>query len=107
MIRNDIKELSDDELANLVTPFFKKVHNYAKNNLLSEFIAYYIATAYKDNVLWEQNLDQLLFTITEEYNQIKTKDANFKRFNKILSEKYNIKITNKDPIKIKSTIGTL
>lgn len=107
MIRNDLRELSDDELANLVTPFFEKVHNFAKTNLFPEFIAYYIATAYNDNVLWEQSLDQLLYTISEEFNQMKTNDINFNKFNKILIEKYHLKITNKNPIKIKSTIGTL
>lgn len=103
MIRKDLKKLSDDELANLISPFFKKIHNYEKKNLLPEFIAYYIALAYNDNVLWEQNIDQLLFTITEEYNQIKQNDVNFSEFHKILQDKYHLKITSKNPIKIKST----
>ena len=101
MIRNDIRDLTDDELAKLVEPFYKHMETYIKENYLQDFFAYYISKAYNDNLLWKQTYNQLTFTIIEIFSQLSMKDCNIDKINKILKEKYKLEITETNPINIK------
>lgn len=99
MIRTSLGDISDDEFEKIVVPFDNEINSYIDNEILSEFIAYYIATGYKMSAIWNSSLKTTCNTATEclcdcgnfDYGKIK----------KILKNKYKLEIINEDKLDIK------
>lgn len=102
MFRNDFGKLSDDEFLEVVEPHNKAISDYIKNNVLYDFVAFYIAKGYELNALWEENLTVHVNSAIEHLSAIEFKnqyDYDILKF--ILEKKYSLVITNENPLKVK------
>lgn len=100
MFRNDFKSISDDEFVKICEPFDDKIDDYILNNILYDFVAFYIATGYQLNSLWEGRLRAHVNSAIETLSGIEFKKTfDDERLAKILEEKYGLVITCKNPLK--------
>ena len=55
MIRNEF-DITDAEFNKIVKPFDDLIYDYIYNNILYDFVAFYIARGYQMDAIWECNL---------------------------------------------------
>ena len=104
MIRpeEELNNLSDDEYAEVVKPADDEIKDYLYNNLLYDFLAKFIATNYKydvisdsENVLAEYNTVKMILSNMPEYS-----DIDIEKLKNELEKKHSLKLTSADPIRI-------
>lgn len=92
--RNE-KDITDEEFLNIILPFENVLEEYFINNIIYEFVAFYLAKGYEMNSLWECPLQHQINSAIETLSGIKIKDKfNYNKLYKILKDKYSIKIIN-------------
>ena len=102
MIRNNF-DVSDDEFHAIVEPFDKEIKKYIKENILYDYLAFYLATGYNLDALWEGILVAHLNSAIDDLCAIHFRnDFDYSLVNKILKEKYNLEIINDTPLEIQS-----
>lgn len=91
-------DISNDDFKNIVIPFEKVTTDFL-NNLAYEFIAYYLATGYETNSIWDDALDLHIADCLERFNGITIK-SNFNKdyLKTILLSKYHFTIANENPL---------
>ena len=93
------EDISDEELENVIIPFFNNYHCFIESYILPEVIAYYIANSFYRNAMWE-------VTFYQHYNSAKDMfnldNENYKKVKKevikLLEVKYALKIIGEDPL---------
>ena len=103
MIRTDF-DVSDEEHSKVILAHDKVLHKFVKDNFLHEFCAFYLATGYRMDAIWEGDLDALLYGATDGLIMswfIKELDHN--KLKSILKNEYGIIITNETPLEIVDT----
>lgn len=55
MLRNDY-DISDEEFGKIMEPFEAALCNYIANNFIYDYLAFYIATGYRMDALWDGDL---------------------------------------------------
>ncbi len=104
MIRQCTNEdISHEELEKVINPFYDNYHEYIITYVMPEVIAFYIASSYSRNAIWEATFYQYynsakdIFNISddEDYNSIKAEII------KLLRTKYSLEIINEDPLNLK------
>lgn len=101
MIRDDYLTITEDEMDKVIDPFEEKIRDHVINEILTDFVAYYIANGYKMNCLWRVNIDVVLESAIDSLVQLKVSDCNLEKIKRKLIENYNLEIVNNDPIDIK------
>ena len=103
MFRTDF-DISEDDFANVVNPHNKLISDHIYKEILFQFVAFYIASGYRMNALWEGSLIGHVNSAIESLSCVIFKD-NFDstELKKILSEKYNLTIINENPLTFKET----
>lgn len=100
MFRNDdMKKISDKDFKKIVTPHVELFDSYMQEFVVPEVCAFYIATGYRLNAIWENNFDTLISTVlsmlTDQDFDMEVIKNNIK---KIFIIKYNLKIIEENPL---------
>lgn len=96
------EDISDEECKNVIDPFYDNFDEYVTTYVMPEVIAFYIASSFYRNAMWEATFYQhynsakdLINLFGEDYEQVKTEVY------KLLKIKYALLITNEEPLEIK------
>ena len=98
MIRKARSEtaLSDNEIAKILRPHEQAVFDYIGTDLIYDFFAFVLADAFNKDCIWEDStLEFLRVSKAPGYKKL-----DLKRIKKILKEKYSLRITSENPIRI-------
>jgi hypothetical protein len=95
-------DISDKEFEAILKPFIDDYDNFVINYIMLEVIAYYIANSYYRGSMYEGSFLQhynsakdLINLFGEDYEQVKVEVY------KLLKIKYDLLITNENPLEIK------
>lgn len=96
------EDISDEECKNVIDPFYDNFDEYVITYVMPEVIAFYIASSYYRNAMWEA-------TFFQHYNSAKDifniDEKNYKRLKteviKLLRIKYSLEIISEDPLDFK------
>lgn len=87
------KDITDKEFLNIIIPFENVLEEYFINNIVYEFVAFYLAKGYEMSALWECPLQHHINSAIETLAGIRIKGKfDYNKLNKILKDKYSIKI---------------
>ena len=87
------KDITDEEFLNIILPFENVLEKYFINNIVYEFVAFYLAKGYEMSALWECLLQHQINSAIETLAGIRIKDKfDNNKLYKILKNKYYIKI---------------
>jgi len=96
------EDISDEECKNVIDPFYDNFDEYVITYVMPEVIAFYIASSYYRNAMWEAtffqhyNSTKDIFNIDEkDYKKLKTEVINLLRI------KYSLEIISEDPLDFK------
>ena len=98
-----IRKCTDEELEKVINPFYDNYNEYIITYVMPEVIAFYIASSYSRNAMWETtfyqhyNSAKNTFNVSddEDYDSIKAEVI------KLLRMKYSLEITSEDPFDLK------
>ena len=93
------EDISDEELEKIINPFYDNYHEY----IITYVIAFYIASSYSRNAMWEATFYQHYnsakdtFNIgdDEDYDKVKAEVI------KLLRMKYSLEIVSENPLDFK------
>lgn len=87
------KDITDEEFLNIILPFENVLEEYFINNIIYEFVAFYLAKRYEMSSLWECPLQHQINSAIETLAGIIIKDKfDNNKLHKILKDKYSIQI---------------
>ena len=94
------EDISNEELEKVINPFYDNYHEYIITYVMPEVIAFYIASSFIRNAMWEATFYQHynsakdMFNIgdDEDYDKVKTEVI------KLLRMKYYLEIISEDPL---------
>lgn len=96
------EDISDEECEKIIDPFYDNYHTFVEEYVMPEVIAFYIASSYYRNAMWEATFFQHynsakdIFNIDEkDYKKLKTEVINLLRI------KYSLEIISEDPLDFK------
>ena len=104
MLRKSTDEdISNEELETIINPFYDNYHNYVEEYVMPEVIAFYIASSFYRNAMWEATFyqhynsakDTFIVGDDEDYEGIKAEVI------KLLRMKYSLEIISEDPLDFK------
>ena len=100
--KNTDEDVSETEYNTVIKPHIDKVNSFHETYLVPEISAYYIATGYYNNALYE---DSLLNHITSCTSTIDMNVSNEKKLianvKALLLVKYGLEIENENPLIVK------
>ena len=103
MIRKSTDEdISDKELETIINPFYDNYHEFIIDYVMPEVIAFYLASSFSRNAMWET-------TFLQHYNSAKdifnVDDNDYEKVRseviKLLRIKYSLEIICEDPLDFK------
>ena len=100
MIRKECEDINEKIYKELVIPFNNCVEKYIKDNIINEFVSFYIATAYKMDILTINDLLNIFSEATEALCQTIKDYCDKEIIKEILETKYKLRIINEYPITI-------
>ena len=103
MIRksND-NDISEEEWNNVLNPFYDNYNEFMESYVLPEVIAFYIASSFYRNVMWESSFKQHYNSGKEYLNIFDENHTKVKKgVIKLLRIKYSLEITNKNPLELR------
>lgn len=96
------EDISDEECEKVIDPFYENYDSYLEEYVIPEVIAFYIASSFYRNVMWEVTFEQHFNSAFDTFNLM---CRNYKKMKaeviKLLSLKYSLEIINKDQLDIK------
>ncbi len=104
MLRKSTDEdISDEELETIINPFYDNYHDYVEEYVMPEVIAFYIASSFYRNAMWEATFyqhynsakDTFNISDDEDYDKIKAEVI------KLLRMKYSLEIISENPLDFK------
>lgn len=103
MLRKSTDEdISDEELETIINPFYDNYHDYVEEYVMPEVIAFYFASSFYRNAMWEATFLQhynsasdMFNLLNENYEKTKTEVI------KLLRIKYSLEIISEDPLDFK------
>lgn len=105
MIRKskDLNKLTEEEFNNIVEPFDNKISDYIKNEIINEYVAYYITTAFEMDALWDESFRLSCNAAIETLAQFDGESCDLDKIKSILRNKYSINVIQDKPIIIEKT----
>ena len=99
------EDISDEELEKVINHFYDNYHEYIITYVLPEVIAFYIASSFSRNAMWEATFykhynsakDTFNISDDEDYESIKAEVI------KLLRMKYSLEIISEDPLDLKKS----
>lgn len=96
------EDISDEELEKVIDPFYDNYHEYIITYVMPEVIAFYIASSYSRNAMWEATFLQHFNSAADVFN---LPDENYEKIKneviKLLRIKYALEIISEDPLDFK------
>ena len=97
------EDISDEELEKIINPFYDNYHEYIITYVMPEVIAFYIASSFSRNAMWEATFcqhynsakDTFNVSDDEDYESIKAEVI------KLLRMKYSLEIISEEPLDLK------
>lgn len=97
------EDISDEELEKVINPFYDNYHEYIITYVMPGVIAFYIASSFSRNAMWEATFYQHYnsakdaFNICDDeyYDKVKAEVI------KLLRMKYSLEIISEDPLEFK------
>ena len=97
------EDISDEECEKVIDPFYENYDNYLEEYVVPEVIAFYIASSFYRNAMWEATFyqhynsakDTFNISDDEDYDNIKTDLI------KLLRMKYSLEIISENPLVLK------
>ena len=97
------EDINNEEIERIIDPFYKNFDGYIITYVMPEVIAFYIASSYIRNAMWEATFCQHYnsakdtFNIgdDEDYDKVKAEVI------KLLRMKYSLEIISEDPLDFK------
>lgn len=96
-------EITDDDFEKVTNQFNDECDKWFENRkeIIDEFVAFYIASGIKHNAIWRGSLSGLINGAVETLaGYIVDDGGNKETVNKILLEKYHLKITAEKPLEV-------
>ena len=96
------EDISDEECEKVIDPFYENYDNYLEEYVVPEVIAFYIASSFYRNAMWEATFKQ---HFNSAFDTFKTTCKNYKKVKteviKLLRLKYSLEIINENPLDFK------
>ena len=96
------EDISDEECKNVIDPFYDNFDEYVVNYIMPEVIAFYIASSFYRNAMWEATFLQHFNSASDMFNLI---SENYEKTKaeviKLLRLKYALEIISEDPLDFK------
>lgn len=96
------EDIPDEELEKVINPFYDNYHEYIITYVMPEVIAFYIASSFSRNAMWEATFYQHYNSAADVFN---LPDRNYKKIKteviKLLRIKYALEIISEDPLEFK------
>ena len=93
------EDISDEELEKVINPFYDNYHEYIITYVMPEVIAFYIASSFYRNAMWESSFKQHYNSGKEYLNIFDENHTKVKKeVIKLLRIKYSLEITNENPL---------
>ena len=96
------EDISDEECEKVINPFYDNYNSYLEEYVVPEVIAFYIASSFYRNAMWEATFKQHFNSASDTFNLV------YKNYNKTKAEvikllrlKYSLEIINEDPLDFK------
>lgn len=99
-LRNRHDDLSDKEFRKIIKKSEQETLKY-REKMLNPFVAFWIATRYKNNALWDEKFDLQINTALSELAMLTKENVNKKAIKNILKKEYDLIILSENPFKIK------
>lgn len=97
-----LKKCTDEECENVIDPFYDNYDSYLEEYVIPEVIAFYIASSFYRNAMWETTFEQHFNSAFDTFNLM---CINYKKMKaeviKLLKLKYSLEIINEDPLDFK------
>ena len=97
------EDISDEELEKVINPFYDNYHEYIVTYVMPEVIAFYIASSYSRNAMWEATFYQYYNSAKDTFNICDDKDYDKIKAEviKLLRMKYSLEIISENPLDFK------
>ena len=96
------EDISDEELEKIINPFYDNYHEYIITYVMPEVIAFYIASSYSRNAMWEATFYQHYNSAKDLINMFGENEEKVKaEVIKLLRMKYSLEIISEDPLDFK------
>lgn len=99
--KNSQEDITDEEFDNIVCPFDDEMRDYVKNNILNQYVAFYIAEGYRKSAIWECSMDAMVATAIEMLSQYTYKDCDYNKIKELLKVEYDLEVINEKPVQVK------
>ena len=103
-LKSGVNDISDDEFELIISPHGDKVNQFIEEYIMPEVIAFYLATGYYENCMYEESLNIHINSIIAEVFNGEEKDRKKLIYNikKLLGIKYGLVVINEDPLNFAS-----
>lgn len=96
------EDIIDEECEKVIDPFYENYDSYLKEYVIPEVIAFYIASSFYRNAMWEATFIQHFNSAFDTFNLM---CRNYKKMKaeviKLLRLKYYLEIISEDPLNFK------
>lgn len=100
MIRSDF-DISDEDFNKVCQPFMDEIKRYVKDNIIYEYMAFYIAVGYQKDALFKGTLSGVFNAALDDLCEIDFgSSADIKKLKSILQDKYNLLLTSDTNLEI-------
>ena len=101
-LKRDNIDVSDEELNKIINPFYDNYDDFVVTYIMPEVIAFYIASSFYRNAMWESTFKKHFNSAFDTFNLI---CKNYKKMKaeviKLLRLKYSLEIISEDPLDFK------
>lgn len=97
------KNISDEELKKVINSFYDNYHDYIITYVMPEVIAFYIASSFSRNTMWETTFYQHYNSAKDTFNICDDENYDKVKYEviKLLRIKYSLEIISEDPLDFK------
>lgn len=96
------QDITKEELKNIINPFYDNYDEFVEEYIMPEVIAFYIASAFYRNTMWEASFSQHYNSASDMFNLDKRHyNRNKARVIKLLGVKYSLEMINENPLDFK------
>ena len=97
------EDISVEECEKVIDPFYKNFDEYIITYVMPEVIAFYIASSYSRNAMWEATFYQHYNSAKDTFNIGDDEDYDKVKYEviKLLRMKYSLEIISEDPLDFK------
>lgn len=101
MVRKENGDISDALYKEIFEPFNRYMGLYISENILNEYVAYYVAKAYQTHALSKTNLKFIFSEACEALCQVTAEDCDKDVILQVLKDRHKLEIINENPIDIR------